>query len=382
MTNREAGGLPAHSFARRVKYMILMLVAVLLVGVLALVGLLLAWSSGRLEPFRDENGRLLAGSISEKIFVDVNGVRQGMLIRSRDTANPVLLYLHGGMPEYFLAQRYPTGLEDHFTVVWWERRGSGISYRPGTPKKDLTLEQFIADTREVANYLRQRFGKEKIYLMGHSEGTFIGIQTAQRAPELFYAYIGMAQMSHQLRSEKLAYEYMLARFAEQGNRGMVGKLMAAPVTMDGGTPAAYLALRDPAMHPLGIGTTHNMSSHITGVFLPSFTVRAYTLMEKVNLWRGKAQAGVSILWDDLLSTDLSQLVTQLELPVYFVHGRHDYTVSYVLAKEYLARLQAPVKGFYTFEQSAHSPLFEEPEKMNRILLEDVLAGTNDLADAK
>jgi pimeloyl-ACP methyl ester carboxylesterase len=362
--------------------MMLMLAAVLLVGVLVLAGLLLAWSPGRLEPFRDENGRLLAGSISEKIFVNINGAEQGMLIRSRDTANPVLLYLHGGMPEYFLAQKYPTGLEDHFTVVWWERRGSGISYRPGTPVKDLTLEQFIADTREVANYLRQRFGKDKIYLMGHSGGTFVGIQTAQRAPELFHAYIGMAQMSHQLKSERLAYEYMLARFREQGNRGMVRRLEAAPVTMDGGTPAGYLALRDPAMHPLGIGTTHDMSSHITGVFLQSFTCRAYTLTEKVNLWRAKSQAGVSILWDDILATDLSQRVTQLETPVYFIHGRYDYTVSYVLAREYLAKIRAPVKGFYTFDQSAHSPLFEEPEKMNRILLEDVLAGRNSLADVR
>ena len=360
----------------------LMLVAVLLVGVLALAGLLLAWSPGRPEPFRGENGRLVARSISEKTFVKINGVKQGMLIRSRDTANPVLLHLHGGMPEYFLAQKYPTGLEDHFTVVWWEQRGSGISCRSDTPPKTLTPEQLISDTREVANYLRHRFGKEKIYLMGHSGGTFIGIQAAQRAPELFYAYIGVAQMSCQLKSEELAYEYMLTQFKGQGNEDMVRKLEAAPVTMSGGTPAGYLALRDQAMHSLGVGTTHAMRSVITGIFLPSLTSRAYTLTEKVNMWRAKSRAGASILWDNILATDLSKQVTQLDLPVYFVHGRYDYTVSYVLAKEYLAKLQAPVKGFYTFEQSAHSPLFEEPEEMNRILQEDVLAGMNNLADTR
>jgi hypothetical protein len=41
-----------------------------------------------------------------------------------------------------------------------------------------------------------------------------------------------------------------------------------------------------------------------------------------------------------------------------------------------------LKGFYTFEQSAHSPMFEEPEKTVRVLREDVLAGANSLADAK
>ena len=82
-----------------------------------LVGLWLR-RSGQQIPFVDESGRPLPGSISEKTFVEINGVKQGMFIKSKDAAHPVLLYLHGGMPVYFLAQRYPTGLEDHFTVVY------------------------------------------------------------------------------------------------------------------------------------------------------------------------------------------------------------------------------------------------------------------------
>jgi pimeloyl-ACP methyl ester carboxylesterase len=354
--------------------------AALLVCIFILVGVLLACSSGKPEPFMDENGRPLQGSISEKIHVNINGVEQGMFIESKDATHPVLLYLHGGMPEYFLTQKYPTGLEDYFTVVWWEQRGSGISYSDDIPPETMTLEQMISDTLEVTNYLRHRFGKGKIYLMGHSGGTFIGIQVAAQAPELYSAYIGVAQMSYQLKSEKLAYEYMLQQFKENGNREMVRKLEAAPVTIMGGTPVAYLALRDEAMHSLGIGTTHDMNSVITGIFLPSLTSREYTLIEKVNMWRGKSHSGVSPLWDKMLSTDLSKQVTKLNLPVYFFHGTKDYTCSYTEAKSYFEKLQAPMKGFYTFDQSAHSPMFEEPEKMQHILQDDVLAGVNNLAD--
>ena len=163
---------------------------------------------------------------------------------------------------------------------------------------------------------------------------------------------------------------------------MVRKLEEAPVTMTDGTPDAYLALRDPAMHSLGIGTTHDMNSVITGIFLPSLTSREYTLGEKVNMWRGKSRSGVSPLWDDMLSTNLSKEVTGLSIPVYFFEGIYDYTCSYTLAKSYFEKLKAPLKGFYTFEQSAHSPLFEEPEKMGYILQEDVLVGVNNLADKK
>jgi pimeloyl-ACP methyl ester carboxylesterase len=236
----------------------------------------------------------------------------------------------------------------------------------------------VADTLEVTNYLRSRFNKNKIYLMAHSGGTFIGIQTAAKAPELYNAYIGVAQISNQLQSEQLAHEYMLKEYELIGNKKMVQKLKDAPVTDI--TPDKYLKLRDKAMHSLGIGTTHNMRSVITGIFIPSLLCRDYTLREKYNFWASKSHSGVHSLWSELLSTNLKIRVPKLEIPVYFFGGVYDYTVSSILAKEYLSELQAPVKGFYTFKESAHSPIFEEPERVKESMLNDVLNGSAELAD--
>jgi pimeloyl-ACP methyl ester carboxylesterase len=330
----------------------------------------------------DADRRPLVGSISEKVFIHVNGSKQGMFIKGKDSTKPVLLYVHGGMPDYFLTTKYPTGFENYFVVVWWEQRGNGISYQSNLPPESITPEQLETDVITVTNYLRQRFGKEKIYLLGHSGGTFIGIQAAARAPQLYAAYIGIAQMSNQLKSEKLAYDYMLRRFKENGNKKMVRKLEAAPVTITGGIPKQYLALRDKAMHQLGIGTMHTMHSVVTGLFLPSWQFREYTLKEKINLWRAKARSGVSVVWNRMLETDLSIEVPELHIPVYFMHGIYDYTCSYTEAKAYFQQLKAPVKGFYTFYKSAHSPMFEEPDEMQHILREDVLTGTTNLADKK
>lgn len=360
----------------------LTILSFLLLSIVILIGALVLFSPGKPDPLVDEKGKPIPGSISEKVWVRVNGTKQGMFIKSKDSLNPVLLYLHGGMPDYFLTRKYPTGLENYFTVVWWEQRGSGLSYNADIPRETMTLEQLISDTKEVTNYLLKRFGKEKIYLMGHSGGTLIGIQVAARAPELYFAYIGVAQIANQLKSEMQAYEYMLDKYREKKNTKMVRKLEASPVTMSDGTPDAYLALRDPAMHSLGIGTTHDMNSVITGIFLPSLTCSEYTLIEKINMWRGKSSSGVSIVWADMLRTDLTSEVPELKLPVYFFEGIYDYTCSYKEAKSYFEKLKAPVKGFYTFKESAHSPLFEEPEKMQNILLEDVLTGGNNHSDEK
>ncbi|MDP2237718.1 MAG: alpha/beta hydrolase [Bacteroidales bacterium] len=357
--------------------MLIILAAILSAAFISAVALMIM-SPGKPEPYLDENGNIPEGSISEKVFVTINGVQQGMFIQSKDSTNPVLLYVHGGIPDYFLAKKYPTGLEDYFTMVWWEQRGSGLSYSPNIPKESMTLEQMISDTREVTNYLRKRFGQDKIYLMGRSGGTFIGVHVAAQSPELYHAYIGIAQMSDHLKSERMAYEYMLKEYRDAGNIKMVRKLEAAQVTDI--ISYSYLKLRDEAMHTIGVGTTRDTRSIITGIFLPSLTCGAYSFTEKINLWRAKAQAGVHPLWDTILATDLSKQVPELKIPVYFFHGIYDYTVSYPLAKDYFEQLNAPIKGFYTFEKSAHSPMFEEPVKTINILLTDVINGSNGLAD--
>jgi pimeloyl-ACP methyl ester carboxylesterase len=367
---------------RVVKRLMIALVLLIIVALLALTGVLLAWSPGRPAPLVDDIGRPINGSLSERVFVEINGVRQGMIVQSANPSNPLLLFLHGGpgMPTFFLNTTHPTGLEQDFTVVWWEQRGAGMSFDPDIAPESMTVDQLIADTIAVTNYLRNRFRQEKIYLLGHSWGSFLGIQVAAAAPELFHAYVGMGQLAYQLRSEVAAHAYLLGAYQALGDTAMVRKLEAAPVSLTAGTSDAWMRLRDIAMHQVGVGTTRDMKSVITGMFLPSWREGAYTLPEKIAIWRGKVWSR-SLLWDKVLRTDLTAVIKRLEIPVYLFVGRHDYTTNYGLARDYFSRLDAPVKGFYTFNDSAHSPLFEEPQRAREILRKDVLLQHVGLADA-
>lgn len=326
-------------------------------------------------------GVMQSQSLYEKIYIKINGIQQGMFLESEDTDKPVLLFLHGGpgSPEIAFTQQYPTGLEQLFTVCWWEQRNCGISYHRNTPKDTMTIEQMIADTIAVTNYLRQRFSKEKVYVLGHSWGSVLGVLTVQQAPELFHAYIGMGQVVCQLESERLAYTYMLKEFCAVGNKKMVRKLKRYPIDQGAEVSKRYLAVRSEGMMKLGIGIMHRNTSMLEPV-LVVLRYRGYTWIEKVNFARGSL-FGLKCLWDFVMQTDFIRQVPQLEVPVYVLQGRFDYQVSYAIAKEYVRIMKAPVKGFYTFEDSAHSPCFEEPEKMIRILQEDVLQGKADLADS-
>ncbi|WP_219724258.1 alpha/beta fold hydrolase [Raoultibacter timonensis] len=311
--------------------------------------------------------------MNEKTFIEINGMRQGMFIQGESAEKPVLLFLHGGpgSPEAPFTQSLPTGLGELFTVCWWEQRGSGMTYRKDTPPDTMTIEQMVDDALAMIGYLRERFGKEKLYVMGHSWGSLLGVLVAQRAPELLHAYIGIGQLARQDESERLAYAYMLDRFREAGDKRMLRRLEKHPIDQGAAIDFEYLSVRSSGMTKLGIGMVHRWRSMVKPV-LAVLRFKGYTMREKMNYPRGNAFS-LNCLWDEVLGIDLFERVPRLEVPVYVFHGVFDYQVSYAIAKEYLQVLEAPVKGFCSFEESAHSPCFEEPEKMCRILREDVLA---------
>ena len=365
--------------------MLLILLAIVLGFMVILAGLLLYYSPGKPEQFLVKDNKPLVGSISEKSFVTIGGVRQGMFIRSKNINHPVLLYLHGGpaFPNYFLIEKFNPGLEDYFTVCYWEQRGGGLSYSPDIPMESMTFEQLTADAIEVSNYLRNRFGKEKIYLMAHSGGTPIAIQAVVKAPEIYHAYIAMAQITNQAESEKIAWKYITEQYAALGKTKELKELKKYPVLESDTSilPFYQSMIRDKSMHELGIGTMQEMTSVFWGVFIPVWMCKAYTIQEKINIWISKFTFIKKAKFvEQLFTYDIPALVPSLEVPVYFLSGKYDLTVNTALSKAYLKKLQAPAKGFYTFENSAHSPLFEEPQLVKEIIEKDILKGTTVLAD--
>lgn len=360
-----------------VKNVICILLGAVAIIIILCFTVLLIMSPGKIMQFKDESGKIIKNSISEKSFVKINGVKMGMIIKSKDTSNPVLLFVHGGpgMPEYFLTEDYPTGLENYFTVVWWDQRGAGLSYSSDIDKNTITIDQYIDDTIAVTNYLRQRFGQDKIYLMAHSWGTYFGIQAVQKAPQLYNAYIAVAQVTNQHESERLAYEYMLDYYSKEGEDKTLEKIEENDCLSDG-----YYKIRDDIMHRSGIGTTHDMKSVVTGIFLASLRNKEYTIAEKINLWRGKMLLNKNSQLK--MNVDLRKTVTKLDVPTYFFSGVYDYTVNYEMAEGYLKQIKAPIKGFYLFQNSAHSPIFEEPNKVTQIAKDNILVNTNNMADIK
>ena len=333
-------------------------------------------SFGTIKPYKDSEGNVLLGSIAEKVYVEINGSKQGMIIKGEDLNKPVLLLVHGGpgLSDYFLSTLYETGLEKEFVVCYWEQRGTGLSYHKDLDYKNINKEQFVLDTIEVTEYLRERFNQEKIYLIGHSWGSYLGLMAVQAFPELYHAYIAMSQVVNQMDSEKEAFEYMLNQYQFKNDKKMIKKFNQYDVMASEDDMMEYRKspLRDQAMHELGVGTMHEMNSVITGLFFPSLRCLDYTIGERIDIWRGKVFSSRSEMLYTIDDFDAREDVMSLEVPIYFFAGIYDYTTSYQLQKEFYEILDAPIKGFYTFHESAHSPIFEEPDFAFQIFTQDII----------
>jgi pimeloyl-ACP methyl ester carboxylesterase len=322
-------------------------------------------------PLRDERGRIVTQGLAELEVMRLGGDDQWISIRARDRSAPILLFLHGGPGDAAipLNRHFLAGLESDFIVVNWDQRGAGKSYTAGAPEK-MHVEQFVTDTAELSRYLLKRFHKEKMYLMGHSWGTLLGVLAATRYPELYYAYGGIGQFVEGRENEEVGHAYALERARETGNVQALGELTAMgdyPPPVDASTSwFEQLRVNRKWISFFGGALAEKTGfESLAGVYLGA---PEYTFTDIVNYMRGETES-TRCLWPEIMTYDLRRDAPRFEIPVFLFIGRHDYTTPWELSAQYFALLQAPQKRLFWFDRSAHCPNFEEPAAFTRAVQE-------------
>lgn len=317
-----------------------------------------------------EGKRVPTGTVTKQ-YLEINRARQGMIIEDAGRDRPVLLFLHGlGFPAYPMIVANDVRLEAYVTACYWEQRGAGMSFDPKRAQNVLTVEEAVEDAVQVAQYLRSTFSKSTILLMGHSWGTFLGSLVVQRAPELFCGYVGIGQIGSAMESERETYDFLLAEARRRGDDKALKELASVPYTDEYYLNRRYGNVRAKYLEKLGGGTRRSGYS-MGQLFGQIMRCPAYSFPEKLSFFRGMEQAARSFL-RPMATSDLTQLVPALEVPVFVLHGRHDYQTSHAQAERFFENVRAPYKRFFTFENAAHTPHMEEQERFYQILEEEVL----------
>jgi len=296
--------------------------------------------------------------------VQIGGVDQWVSIRGVDRRNPILLYIHGG-PGYVsmpTAWSQTRAWEDYFTVVHWDQRGAGKTYAAAADRdamiESLTYERMVDDTIEMVAWLRQEFGKERIFVLGQSWGSVLGVEIAQRHPEWLHAYIGVGQAADMLEGERRGYAWAMAQARADNNSEAIAALEAIAPYAESGPPSTedLLLQRRWLGHYGGVVYGRVDSSDFTRAARLS---PDYTNADMAAVWEANERSVQRLFPALWANADFSD-VTSLDVPVILLSGRHDYNVNSEVGAEWLARLDAPSKTLVWFEHSAHEPTSEEP----------------------
>jgi pimeloyl-ACP methyl ester carboxylesterase len=309
--------------------------------------------------------------------VQIGGIDQWIEVRGQNVDNPILLWIHGGPGIAFipLAGDFQGPWEKYFTVVQWDQRGAGKTYASNDKERQrrtMNLTQMQQDTVNVVKYLCGRFHRQKIFVVGHSWGSVLGLWLAHEHPELIYAYVGTGQAVNMRQNEETAYQDALQAARSQHNALAVKELESI---------APYPPARWDGDH---MGVAKKWEQELLGV-LPSGAVfldtrrlltdlvsaPEYSLVDDYR-WL-EAQSFSEALVPELMQVDLTQLGPVFQVPIFFFEGRHDEYCPPSLVWEYYQTVKAPQKEFVWFENSGHFPFFEERQKFADELIQRVLS---------
>lgn len=312
-------------------------------------------------------------AVDQKGQVRINGIDQWVTVKGDDCANPIILFVHGGPgnPLSPYSDALYGAWARQFTLVHWDQRGAGKTYEANKPAEGatLTVERLRDDGIAVATWLTQRYGKKKVILWGSSWGSILAVHMAKARPDLFYAYLGTAQVVGYRANQSVSYPKLVNLARAAGDEAALAVLdgVGAPPWSD---PRSFGKVRRIIRKYEAKVTTPAPASWWTrpALYATPAAEAAYEAGEDYSFIQFVGMKG-----DGMFATvDLPGLGTDFAIPMFFVEGEHDLLATPDVAQRYYDSIKAPEKGMVILPRAGHDPNQDVIDAEYKMLTERIL----------
>lgn len=356
--------------------MFLMIIKWIIFILLGLMGLVLISLSVYKSYLKKSTKIKTSSGINSLLEIELGGWKQWIFIRGTERKNPILIFLHGGpgvsLPGISTSRLFDVELIKHFTVIHWDQRGTGKSYNKDIPADSMTFDQLVQDCKELIDYSCEKFNQEKVYLIGHSAGTIIGLRIAHMYPEKIQAYVGVGQIINDYERQKISYDFVVDKAIKYGDKKVHNRLI------DIGPPPfstlEKLYEKDSYIFKYG-GVVRDKGYKRMGALVLSFLISPeYSLIEGIRSVRFKGREfTMNSMHEEIKRIELEKEIDSINVPIYFFEGEYDFATSAAPVEKFYENLAAPIgKEFIVFEESAHFMMIEEKEKYEQLLINLIL----------
>ncbi|MDA1354378.1 MAG: alpha/beta hydrolase [bacterium] len=308
-------------------------------------------------------------AIDESLTLNINGTQQWVRLRGASATNPLLLIIHGGpgLPSSPLATLTDTTLVKHFTVVHWDQRGAGKSFKGDNTLEATQIATYVNDAKSLIRQLQEMMAVKKMFVLGYSWGSVIGFKIAQEHPDWLHAYIGVGQIGHFAKSEQESYETALAL-------SIVRKDTDAQDELEELGPPPYLTAKALLMERKWVQNFGGFyrgkdNKKIVNLFTAAtMSSPDYTFRDILN-WMSGMNRSLDKLLPAWNFVNLETPPATINTPFYVISGVEDFTITHSTSYSLFKSVKAPKgKTFFRFPKSAHMPFLEEPQRFLDTLL--------------
>lgn len=304
----------------------------------------------------------------------INGVKQYISVcdSRAPEGSPVILFLHGGPGSANLSlikTRLPQ-LDKNAIVVNWDQRGAGKTFRLFESKKKLNIQQFISDTHELIQILKQKYKVDQIILMGFSWGSALGLLVSHHYPEDIKCFISIAQFVSGKEGEQISLDYVKSEAQKRNDMKAIKKLQKIKYDFTN-CKELYDNTMKQRKYLLKYGGIYQTRTSYQHEASSIWNSPAYSFIDFL-LWPLGSARSLKTMWCSVVHLDFFKQVPQLNVPVVFICGRFDMNNPVSLTEEYFNFFNAPKgKELIIIDGSAHSIFWDKLEELENKIVEIV-----------